>query len=446
MGNYEIGDYIKSKVKNQQIDIDTEQVWADIDLQEKEKRRGLIWLILFLGISLIFASVLIKPHIKESVKVDEAKESLSSDKLRSELLKDEKTYVNDEVISKKVSKIKDESNLQVSEIVYIEPSDASSFVNLQIKSINQSELGNTMASDDKKKHLIEVPSHALHKQKGDSNYFSNEVDESIDNLNIDLEQIGQLPLLNFKAPKCYYKYIVSEIKSPERFSFLNESKNDITVSNWSLDIYAGVYNIAKTLESKNSALALYIQKKKRSERPLEMILVGLEMKYNFESGLYLGLGLEYQKRNEIFQYVLSRQDTIPELNIFSDSYRLTTTNQEWINYNSYTNYVLPLTIGYSYKYARLQVGLDFKGLMSYQSNKGLYLNINEDVSTESNQAKNIAWGLRFGLPLSYDLGKNWTILLSPSFQKISMTYSVDSWVYKQKWSMLGINGGLQICF
>lgn len=57
MGQYDIGDYLKRRLAGQPLEIDAEEVWADLDLPKKKRRRGFWWFFGMAGVLLISAGI-----------------------------------------------------------------------------------------------------------------------------------------------------------------------------------------------------------------------------------------------------------------------------------------------------------------------------------------------------------------------------------------------------
>lgn len=466
MGERDIDKYFKDELKGYSKDVDTNALWSALDLDKKRKKRGFfVW-----STSLVLVAILVLVYFvfdennlyQESVQ--SAKETLVVQNESSEL------PPNLAVSTSNRSKGNLENILplnlieetQIHENI-VKHSTQKSIDVTQSKSAEFSNRNTTGFdySNDSDQTVVSI-------NTGNGRYARLDSESvKIDQTNISMN--GSMPLSNPNIPSELKLINSLEIKFAQPFTIVERSvsepslvERDLLNNNSNralrLNIYSGVYNVARTLTTQNMGLEQFLSRKEESESPLELISIGVQLRYDIGS-LYVKAGIEFQSLNNKFEYEQnSVVDTVPTsgiVGVIIDSegnsfnqvgtvYEENSVTSNWTHYNSHRLFNMPLSIGYEKRISKWSFSIEAQSQLNFHhSYSGKRLDQEGNVTDNSSDVnKSLKLGLGAAVGLRYEYSNTTSIYLSPSYFSYLDSFAHESQNYSEKYRLFGLQIGL----
>jgi len=442
MGQHDIGDYLKKRVSGHQSKVDTDAVWDKLDLNKKKKRRGFFW-VFGIGILLIGFTGLYFIETTGEQKLNDVN-SITTQTLANDII------VNNSVSESTASK--DEFSATLSESMLDEPAIKRQEISLTnkhqnfqsrampqvvIKSNNQSHsktLANNPINKISKLHSSEKSS-----EPSSTNLETLESLPILDPLmtiNMSLPLIKTLRSTNSNLPKRNFLIRIADQLLPSP-----KIKDQIT---FSLNSYVGIYYVDRKFKLIQNSLNTYVSARDSTETPLEAIVAGTQFCLNHKSGMWVGLGIEYQRINEVFRTKSSSTTTEPILSSFVFSKKENTTTEKWTHYNKHELYNIPLSIGYRIDLKNWTLRVSHTSLFSFKNAfSGKHLIASSGVDNISSDFYNrINFSSRIEANIQRQLAQQFRLELSPSFMIHHNSFIVPDSGYEQKYKLLGLRAAL----
>ncbi len=441
MGQHDIGDYFKNRVEGQSMEIDTDAVWNSLDLPMKNKKRRFLWIYLVGGIFLIFSSLMFlnsghDTELKSTAvvlhkKVEEAQaENVAITNIEINQDDQEKTIILNTEKNKK-------NNLE-STIINQNPSQAlnsSSYQNIQTAPIEKDNLiipdnGNdasgliqTSQTSKTSLELISLQSESNFNDIAEGtipdNNSKSRVDfkdaETIvsDNAGKNFVSLRGIKSLSINPLDLTAERDLSSAFIIDPVEIYIKSRPRIL-----LELYTGVATIESKLTSSDDNIQTYLDTRRNTEQPLELLMYGGEVSLQFGSGLRLGAGLEMQTLNEVFRYDRVSVETTLVSTAFGNTFETTESTEQWIHYNKHKYIILPISMGYHFAKKKWQMGFTATGLVNFESSySGKNLMVNNEVRDNSFDYTNgVNLGWRMNLSLARVINEVWSVSVNPLFQ------------------------------
>lgn len=227
---------------------------------------------------------------------------------------------------------------------------------------------------------------------------------------------------------------------------------------YSLNLYTGIYTANRKFNTQNADVEGYLLAREKTEKSLEMINVGTALRIDRNKGPFFEIGLEYQSINERFQYVTETRDTVfnedQPTTLLVDSFRDTTvletgpgyteilTRESWKHYNSHQIYMIPISLGY--EISRNKFSLHAKGtfLTGLRKYKGMHLIPDGEEPAHISDSWTRVHGARLSAGISYALLEQLSVSFSPSYQTYLSSFVGEDLPYTQKYQMFGLQVGM----
>lgn len=232
-----------------------------------------------------------------------------------------------------------------------------------------------------------------------------------------------------------------------------------------IDIYGeGDFNMT-TIESQNTDTDAYETSWNDTDTPLGSYEFGVLLGYEFDGGLYAGLGLEYQKTVEKLEY---QQTVIQRVTVWSEEayfYIDESGNQVFVADSVTTQSVyersvksgkehtiinLPLILGYNihandwnigvFGGANINLSHKFEGKIINESNA--FVALNED-NYETVYKRKLGASFFAGLHLGHNIGSSMELYLNPTVRIYPNSWMQDDYSLSAKYRLAGLRLGLR---
>ena len=235
----------------------------------------------------------------------------------------------------------------------------------------------------------------------------------------------------------------------------------------SLGVYGGISKSTNNFSSKDTIGSIYQFQRNTSEKQLETIHLGIDFTMYTKQNFYLRSGLEYTRIGSVFNNNTSfiATDSIEgikeiivnmvtgERDTIMGTIAQTTTTEFVKKHYNYVHLIdIPIIVGYQWEYEPWSIGIE----------GGIYANISAkhtgEISSPTNEAfydlakdennwfkTNIGIQPFIGLNASYNLSENLQIHLSPGF-RFNAVFSTDKNLLQAKQALLGLKTGVRYTF
>ncbi len=232
-----------------------------------------------------------------------------------------------------------------------------------------------------------------------------------------------------------------------------------------IDVYGeGDFNMT-TIESQNTDTDAYQNSWNDTDTPLGSYEFGVLLGYEFDGGLYAGLGLEYQKTVEKLEY---QQTVIQRVTVWSEEayfYIDESGNQVFVADSVTTQSVyersvksgkehtiinLPLILGYNIHANNWNIGVfgganinlshKFEGKIINDSNA--FVALNED-NYETVYKRKLGASFFAGLHLGHNIGSSMELYFNPTVRIYPNSWMQDDYSLSAKYKLAGLRVGLR---
>jgi len=474
MGIRHIDKYFKDNLKGYSKEVDTDAVWAalDLDNNDKKKKPGFFWLI---GLSLLtcmgviyFATDSLNtqydeqlvPQEKNDTKINST--SVKKDIIAASIKNSDKpikinptlNQVQKSVIDKsfKDTSIRNTKNTRSitstkTKTQFVAPTKLQSSNSLR-------PIYNTLVVDGQQAETV--------KQEVDIDFNSSDLNEQIEiAFNHSVDFLATNKLAFSQALRAL------DINEDESLPILNISnqggeseeinKNKKKRGGLSVSVYSGLYQLDKSFNT-DGQKSEFLAEKEYALTPLELSSVGTQLKYDF-GGIYVKAGVEFQSLNERFEFeqytVLDTVNVPGVVGILIDRngdasdqqgfvQEVNTSTKRWLNHNNYRLFSIPLSIGYEKKINKWSLSVEAQSIFNFhRSFSGLELD-SEFMVTDKSNTINDSFNLGFGISigLGYTLTDKTSVYLRPHYFRYSDSFDIEGQNYTQKYDVYGLQVGL----
>ena len=452
MGKFDIGDYIGDRVRGHHSTVDTDAIFAKLNLEKKKKkRRFLIWWFGIITTLITVVSIINYNKIKNqenlvSEKSLEAKPitSTKNSSIPVSNFKQPKDHVTKTTSSSSdliTERIEDTTN---SPLVLPKPTHQNN-----ITTIDRLTNSTSAKINESNKNSIQTKTSL---QSQTQTPTLNKVTKEIIANNSKAILISPLPP-NFLHQK---REISTELKFNSLDDFKNNSKS--SSSKYEVILKSGVFRVNKQLETSDPALVDHIKQRESSEQPLEMVNLSTTLRLTRHSGLFLESGFDYAVINERFDLQQLSTDTILELrpirfliNASQDTTVLEVgldqteilNQSKWRQFNKHQLYTIPLSLGYTKSINRWKAEVQGTTLLSYRTFSGIQLDLNGLPSSSlSYHQSSLKVGMRIAFGISYALGEKWNLHFQPTYQYYWTSFVDNEAGYSLNYHLYGLQLGL----
>lgn len=473
MGQFDIDKYFSSRLKKHSENIDTDALWDALDLENDDRERGLLfWLkglvpLLLIGTIFFYISnrtndtyYTYNTKAESATTTEQSNPSENVEKTTPELstvIPVNNTTITTKTTDLEPQKNSTERNTSQSNSFSPNQNTAKLLPTAISKSISPPTASRT-AKSKQQFPLSNLPASIVSNQPITKALFPNSTPnlapisvqktelaglEGIHSVLFNLETNRKMPSLNFNFSSLPIEPLVAKKKG-----------------GFSIGAYGGYYlldrQLTNTLGSDSTALVNY---RNNSEKTLEMMSSGIELKYQTNKGLYFKAGIEYQSINEQFSFAYSRNDTIaidnvPVANYVSaigDTSTVTDSGQGYkvvetngISYNNHRLINFPISIGYQiekgnwslYSEGTCIIGLA-QSFSGKQLDQALAINTSPDYFSSSTKI-----GLAASFGVGYQLNSRLGFNIQPRFQTILNSFTKETSGQQQKYNMYGLRLGI----
>jgi len=475
MGERDIDKYFRDELKGYSKEVDTDAIWSALDLDKKRKNRPfLMWLIglviitILASVYFVFDSNNTDENIGQLTKVTSVFQN-ESEKLFSN---PENSFINpsNENLEKKSSP--DPIQKSYTKEINLETSTQSSIDGLEerltqnridvkpfftlkpngaILNGENQETNLSQSNANVKQELVRTETESKEKYQ-----FTDLIDDHIQlpsrNTASEFVVINSLDVKNAKPFK-----IIDRAK-PDPYPFATDLLNNNLSKGLSLNIYSGIFNVDRTLTTQNIDLEQFLLRKEESESPLELISVGIQLRYDIGAVYFKG-GIEFQSLNEKFEYEqYSIIDTVPtagvvgilidhngnSMNQLGTVFEENTLTSNWTHYNSYRLFNIPLSIGYEKGINKWFFSIEAQSQLNFHhSFSGKRLNQEGNITDDNVSInKSFKLGLGAAIGLRYRFSNTTSIYLNPSYLSYLDSFADETKGYSEKYSLFGLQVGL----
>ncbi len=484
---------IKDKLQNNEISVDTNELWSEVypHIKPKKNRRafvfllfGFLWLTSLIGVAYYFSlpndeSVIMVEEGTDVELVGELAENITVAMTESKIIKENKTIsaIDEETSTSEVdasqrelekTKKSSQSNIEntVQEII-----SKSSTKNLKQKELLKNTVNGARFQTKKiKKEKPTLPTFRTTEKQGEIQkqefYTDNtpNLDKSASN---SVKMLGSeitranlsYNLLNTTASTLPYSY--PQPLLPNGFFAEDASYNEF--SKFSIYALGGFAGINKKLTARDLSNA-DLESRLAAESNLESISGELGLSYQINPNLLISGGVNYIRINEQIQDSYSVTDVVLLENVIIENIITSrgsepvygniqaerTINTNLTAYNRYSDFALSLELTYLLKSEGLTPYISAGIQQSISSSQTGFWILNDndlyDISDdpEGHLSDRYGLGLRFGAGVNLDLSSRAALRLGTRFTKYLDPITTETYSLKQKYDLLGLSAGLII--
>ena len=462
MGRHDIGDYFKDRLKDKSLDIDTGAVWNELGLEESKRRRGLWWIwssgiiaILTIG---YFSYTGIES--KESTQQLIDLETITTQKTAQQINETKTLNIND------IHSNGNYNSTTVNQV--IKPTESSNEItknkkDFLIKPNKSEELPRIEKYNSIQNHQLQ--SHNNHKDqpysltakdinKEKQSKIGTTTTESPIAKNIQKELLQEnssfprIELLNNIQDVSFLNYnslLSRQFKEPKISKLESTSVVEThTKPRFNLDFYTSAFLINRNLTPLNLNIQEHLDIRNSSERGLESIAFGVNFSVELGKGFSLGLGLEQQQINEVFNFSTSSIDTIPVANASFPTLEVTKRTETIKHFNTHKLFNLPLHFGYQVNLNKWELGMTGSVLITFNNSfSGRHFDpAGTIVENPAIYNDDLKFSYRLSVNLSRRINNRWSLHLDPTYQIQQSSIVNDNIGYEQKYKFIGLSGGL----
>ncbi len=469
MDKRDIDKYFKDELQGYSKEVDTDAIWKSLDLEKKSRKSRFFWwpiafalIVILSGIYFVLDRNTSHPVLvrlnQNTIDEKEASSNLMSDiaisKLPNNNTKDilaintvEEGQISENIVDKlsapNVATIESDSikmRIDVNAIGHIisdpikvnDTSSGDQFTS--IKSRENNELlaldikSETKLSKDESLHLIQTANNS----------------KNITSSSLEIKYAQPLP--------------VNKRALSEPLLIKKDVLNDYSNRGIRLNIYSGISYVDRSLNAHNIELNPFVLSKEKTETPLELISLGVQLRYDI-GAVYLKGGIEFQWLNTKFEYeqynIIDTVATSGVVGILIDAngnsfnqvgtvYEENSLTSQWTHYNSHRLFNLPLSIGYEKKISKWYFSIEAQSQLNFMhSFSGKRLDKEDNVTdntSDINQSFKMGLGVAFGL--RYKLSDVTSIYCSPNYFSYITSFTKRSESYSENYSLLGLQIGM----
>ncbi|MFK7806228.1 MAG: hypothetical protein AB8F74_00375, partial [Saprospiraceae bacterium] len=246
-----------------------------------------------------------------------------------------------------------------------------------------------------------------------------------------------------------------------------KTENSKSKIKWSIQASTGLSYANQTLTQKTPSTSLLLEHRKNYESSLETLHFGFSIAAQHKSGLGLSIGLQRSEITERYTYQDTRSETnmvdavvTRRINLSNDTIDIMGELPQVTNiiidkniYNKYTLLDLPVIVSYHYRLNEFwNIGAEAGLLINLSlKTKGIIPDASlQDVNIDTNQGdvfnSKIGLGYHFGASVGRNIGKKWSLNISPMLRIYPKDFAVDTYELSQKYVLFGGNLGLTYHF
>ncbi len=411
MGKDRLEDYFKDKLQSHEEYLDKDQLWKDLGLEKKKRKRGFIYW--FLGtLSIIGIAAVLYLISNDSTNNQTPSLAINKNQNHSNSIHsvDNQTSSIDHTITQNPQPIPN-SNQSSSSTPQNDGIKSNISIN-QTKSSTTSKIQNVITSEESTK----TQSESTDLSTEETIVWNNTLQP------MHIEEVKDMRALSKieAIPSSFLDIPIEEFGMSLTNTDISNILPQPSPTRWSawIEAEAGLYN--KTFENKVNGERLLDYKTSKISS-LEYIGFGIGTKYYLNSNIYLGAGLQYGQWSESMNHVSQKTqiitDTIPEevyinyagdtlnrgLKIVEGTQNIVTTSKY---YNYHRSLSIPLLIGYNYKIRNWGIQGEIGLLTHFRSTFSGHTIDNElSLVNQNSTVYRNRWNqsLRFGIGAKYNL-------------------------------------------
>jgi len=483
--------FIRSKLKDQKVDLDKDALWAAVKQQPKRDNKKYFFILLFLGIASI-GFLFINQHSKSEELEISANSSASASAIASANSNSNSSASPSANANANANKSNPESkeNFRNEGNTINDQDESNSSVSQTVKVKAENSIG----KNDMVPFIIERGATSANlNSNANSNIVNNSISEQPINDNPLTNNLNTQLLNNYKTQDSNDRMntltnITTEQKSLELFDFsmlhsltlLNQfsvpSEFEFDASNMiqavrskklnvELDLEFGTGIIFQSLRTNDPDLAPYLNSIKTFEKPLDYYHSQLGIKLNHNSlPFYLKTGISYSRISSRIQLISTTYtDTIINGTQYYDvdsrgarsaidgdimAVKVTDYRAKWHTYHHMID--IPIVVGYNL-IKTPTIGLSLEGGLTaniLNHSQGAYINqegfLNKFTNSDNDHIYNKNLGLNFqaGLDFRFLLTRQNSFSLRANWTQLGQMTNRQSEIIK-KYQVLGINLGIQ---
>lgn len=452
---------LRDKIYPHKSEVDVEDIWAGVlaELPEqKKRRRGFIWWWMAVGVVVIMSSVFSILYFQGN----NSEIKLAPKSKKESLVKNDSAHqtddqgINDEDVNDnppvKSERIKNpiSASTPSSETLSI----AKSLVNKKNNKPSRiSEPSNNQASFTNSENLYQLNSNNQQTDKTDLKSVSPKQN------NQSINQVNSLAGFSTIHRRIFFAKSTLSLPDLQKDFPPADYLNNQQYNPFSISLQTGLYRLVKEATNPSQLTNL-------SERPLDAIQLGLNVRYQMKQGWYAGIGLDYVRMQEKFNWQLQSisRDTMDnqlveiELNQSGDTTNLRfdqkeitqVSNYRVQHFNTIQLYSVPVLLGYHWKMNRLAFELETGvNINLLQSASGRVLDENQNIVDFSEQTilrKRVDLSWQTAFRVAYAIDPNWSLHIEPSFRYQFGNNTRASQSTSRTYHLLGVQTGIRYNF
>jgi len=485
MGKHDIGDYFKNRIKGHNKDINTDDIWANLNLDEKKKKRRAIWWLWPMGIGLLLVIPSIyfinqnlneknyyseAPALENKIEIDDeniiqVNNGNETNNQKEQESSTQSTTLNNSSTQKPLNKPDTKAKAATEQVRLTSDlkranqnqTDKSLIRTDLIKeefateSLSSNNLSNATSTINIKNKSVDGPLQKSTKFLQKSNHPKRLI------LTLNQLRLQDLVKINYKdrsMPSIASNFILP--KSPWIKREVKNKKGRFTI-----DLYTGAFAVNRSISNKEIVIPI-LEKKIMDETPLEMLAFGSQLQYKWPNNFYVTAGLEFQSINEKYKHQQSTIiDTITKENVptvyqvsadrdtsvymMGNGQFAVSLDENFTFYNNHKLFTIPLSIGYTLQKKKWSYSLETTFLPTiYNQFTGTTVDLDGSLSPNpSYLSTTMKLGYRLSASIERNVGENLGLYFKPSYQGYSSSFAEG---FSQKYSFAGGVIGLRYGF
>jgi len=465
MGQFDIDKYFKKRISNHSEDINTDDLWNDLGLEEKKKERGIFWWLFGAFACLALLTVVYHNSFSSNQNTSESTSEYLNSAYAGAVEKNENSnlanastkssdFIKETTNSEKDQLIKETNTSTITNAV-------PNFVEQDFNQINNSKINDRPTPANVEINMTDLNQIETAKIPSESNQKTS-LFKSDQKTNY-TEQLTRLTYLE----KLKFEMLKSESQSASQIAIANNFQLISLAHKKSQLFDIGFYthyNLAQrnitTISNGPKELDNFLTIKNSSEKVLDAIALGTNIRYKFNRGFYTQLGIEALSITERFNYQTERDASViiegdilsyhvsaqgDTTTMINQGTAIPTATLDWINYNHHRLLSIPLSLGYKKQNTRWSYFVEgsFHLNLLYRFS-GRQLNFARDIALEALD-ENLKHSYVLSAGVSCKLNPRISLNLQPRFQSTFSTNSTEpdsSIPISQNYNLYGIQVGL----
>ena len=459
MGKFSLENRIRERLKGHEVPIDKGELWKSLGIEDDDKDRKLIWfwwtggaMVLLLVVGAIWllnkdenGAVLVESETKLEVAEHLAKtgneriEKEITTKRLGEIINEVETEVNERPDSKNLTTNEDNNVNREEETI----------VNTQYENSSNAAVDKTIVENTEEQELTSMISEINEKKSEDLITTDISLRTPLSSISLLTERINLLEYKrDFILPAIDKSMVIKPLPLPRKFE---------------IGLLGGVGYIDRSLNSTVENMDAYIAKRDSVESLLEHVSLGVTLRYNLTSGIYLRTGVMVNRWNEKYQYS-EASDTIlsvgqvPDVIIVDLDGNITTeyvegeittiNNSVWTRYNRLTQIDVPLTLGYEHRMDQWSIFGEATMLVNLRQSFFGYLNTGNSIIVKDPDIfkSNIGLNMGFGAGIGYGITPRLRVRMSAQYYRSLDSVLNPEHGIEQRYSSYGLRVGIGYLF